>query len=466
MPSKELLIPSTSTPIDWSGEESSRSFLNLPTMQAELTIQANIPTFDPSTVITFTPSPPGLCPDEDHSLALNIQDVLNEPLPLVDVEKTVLDFLNAGGAPNIVIGSFFPDLSKTNSQLYFYQDVTGDNVSELAISYGGYLSIFQCKSKMYTTALKLYNPVGFDQIYIRAVTDMNLDGIPEIVLNTTTCNSPCTEVRIIEWDGNQFRTMLREQYLDFMYDAAQLEGGKVSVHDVDGNGNIEVILTGGIPTQLSALSTGFPYREETKIYSWNGMFYVQVFQGYSPPEYRFQAVQDGDRASLAGEYDQALDYYQQVIFSDKLEWWSIERRKFLLATEYSYFPDKTSTPPAPDPGEYYNLAAYARYRIMLLHIVRGWLSEAQIVYDTLQKKFPDGNAGHAYSEMSTAFWEEYQDSQNIGMACNKAIKYAEAHQSEILVYLGNIRYSWDVDESIYFGVQSLIYEPQDICPFK
>jgi hypothetical protein len=262
--------------------------------------------------------------------------------------------------------------------------------------------------------------------------------------------------------------LLRIQYGEYGYDVARIYSGSGSVQDLDGNGFIEMILEGGIPTQMAALANGFPFRTETHVFSWNGRFFVHASMEYSPPQYRFQAVQDGDRFSLSGDYDKAVDNYQQAIFSDKLDWWSAERRKYILETQYTYSTGETATPmpPPSDPDEYYNLAAYSRYRIMLLHVVRGWLPEAQIIYNTLLEKFPVGQVGHVYAEMATAFWDEYGRSQDVGMACAEAINFAEAHASEILVYLGNTNYSKDVDEFIYFGDQSLFYEPQDICPFK
>ncbi len=47
--------------------------------------------------------------------------------------------------------------------------------------------------------------------------------------------------------------------------------------------------------------------------------------------------------------------------------------------------ETNSNMPQPDPNEYPNLAAYARYRIMLLYLLQGWDSDAQVIYETLQE---------------------------------------------------------------------------------
>jgi hypothetical protein len=71
---------------------------------------------------------------------------------------------------------------------------------------------------------------------------------------------------------------------------------------------------------------------------------------------------------------------------------------------------------------------------MLLHVTQGYLSDAQTVYGTLQEKFPAGEVGHAQAEMATAFWDEYQATKDMALACGKAIEYAGAHPAEILSY--------------------------------
>jgi hypothetical protein len=440
-----------STPFDWSEEATD-----------EPITQVNRYFYEPNHNIvlpaTLTPSPPEQCPQEDQSLVLNIRDLEVSP-PLADYEATILDFLNAGGSPKAVLNTFFSNSLDLHTHNFSSQDLTGDGVPEFAITYDGNLYIFACSLGKYKTTLKISNIVGmgFSDIFINTIRDLNLDGIPEIVLNTTTCNDPCLEVMIYEWDGNQFISLVRINNHEYGEDYAQISNGSISIKDQGGNKFPEIILYGGIPTHFASLANGFPFRNETQVLSWNGKFFVETSREYSPPQYRFQAVQDGDRASLSGDYDKAADYYQQAIFSDKLDWWSADRREYILKTEYLFSAEETPTPilPSPDPNEYYNLAAYSRFRLMLLHILRGWLPEAQVLYNTLQEKFPDGQAGHFFAELASAFWDEYQASRNIGESCGKAIEFASTNP-DILAYLGSYNHGW----------QSLSYTQEDICPFK
>lgn len=306
---------------------------------------------------------------------------------------------------------------------------------------------------------------------------MNLDGMSEIVIQSYSLS--WTVIVINEWDSEHpewsdeyFKDliMVDDPSYGFSGGVATLDNAEVELRDIDRNGTVELILQGGIPYLLSLGSlyaNGYPWREETDVYMWNGEAFVLWSVVFTPPEYRFQAVQDGDRASLAGEYDAALAFYQEAVFSDKLEWWSLERKENILAYEQSRWSAGSMpfpTLPAPDLLEYPNLAAYARFRILLLHMLRGYLPEALTVYNTLQEKFPAGQPGHAYAEMAAAFWDEYQASQDIGQACGKAIEYAAANPVEILGYLGNNDYT-DPTYPYVFGDQSLTYQPKDICPF-
>ena len=105
--------------------------------------------------------------------------------------------------------------------------------------------------------------------------------------------------------------------------------------------------------------------------------------------------------------------------------------------------------------EYPQLAAYAYYRIMLIHIVQGHESDAGTVYKTLGQKSSNNPYGRPYFEMAAAFWETYQSTRKMYDGCAAAIQYAAEHPG-ILIPLG----------SDYHGSQSHTYAPEDVCPFR
>jgi hypothetical protein len=153
-----------------------------------------------------------------------------------------------------------------------------------------------------------------------------------------------------------------------------------------------------------------------------------------------------------GEFSRALVLYQDAIFSDKLDWWSKERFESARDSIINF---TTPTVIAPDSTEYHRLAAYAYYRIMLIHLVQGHESDATTVYNTLQEKFGNDPYGHPYVEMATAFWDAYQSTHKMYAGCAAAIEYAAEHP-DILIPLG----------SDYHGAQSHQYKPEDVCPFR
>jgi hypothetical protein len=190
---------------------------------------------------------------------------------------------------------------------------------------------------------------------------------------------------------------------------------------------------------------------------WNGAEFNLEKVRIADPVFRFQAVQDADYASLDGDYPRAFELYQQVVFNDELDWWSVAKAtQEANAISAAIQAIVTPTPLPEDETERSNLSAYAYYRMMLLHIVADNQVEAESAYDTLMDNFGEDQDGYAFAELATTFWIEYIGSNDIQQACSKAIKYAEENQVTTIEILG----------SSYHGWQSHNYKPEDICPFK
>lgn len=230
--------------------------------------------------------------------------------------------------------------------------------------------------------------------------------------------------------------------------------------DIDHDGYTEYVVYEGSGVMDSYRYT-IPWREEKTYFRWNGEEFANYRVVYAPPEYRFQAVQDGDRALLYGEISKALDFYRQVIYSDTLGWWSPDRERFFEEVYWKTWPNDSPTPvpPVPDPDEYDNLAAYARFKLMVAYIAQGWQADAKLMYDHLQRLYPDGKAGQAYAEMASMFWSQYEKSRDLAAGCQAAIQYASSHPDSIYYYptggdgyqVNRIRYS---------------KKPHYLCPFQ
>jgi hypothetical protein len=423
--------------------------------------------------MTATQAVPEKCPPTAN---IALPDISRDPESYSPVfrpdDQEILQYLNQGGTPGNVVLKIRQEWSRrgifgNNDAIV---DLTGDGVPEvLIIPSEAY--IFGCQGGEYKNIFTPTEFMGtsFNGIDNQLVTiqDMNLNGIPEVLIADFGGGGMAAgqglEVYVYEWDGTKFVTRIpKEEGFEV---GARLGGGRlneylptVTIKDVDHNGTKELILTGGITSDWYAeYYRYYPWRDQSDIYTWNGENFVHLKTYFSPPIYRYQAVQDGDREMLNQEYDNALKSYQEAIFSDKLLGWSqAHKDQEMLIPSLEL--QTTPTPPAPpdDPKEFPNLAAYARYRIMLLHLLLGNMNEATTVYETLQKKFPEGSNGHEFALVAKAFWDEYNLSQNVARSCAAAIELADKFKGS-LHFLGS---------DYHNSEQDIMYTPQDVCPFK
>jgi hypothetical protein len=436
-------VPSTRTPGFTPSATSTR--ISTPTSDFQ-----NIPQ------VIFTPASPAICPP---SSASGIAIPTQFPLDDNDFESAIKNILNSGGVEQLV-----RRLSNENSSNFRYEDLTNDGVRELIIrnwhEYYGNLTVFGCEDERFVNLLTissdLEQPPG-----INAIQDLNRNEVKELVVDITGSHC-CTGMMVYEWNGNNFESLVRTWRVDYFSgkleysDIAELAGvAQASIADIDGNGIYELVLDGGRPSYTGGwVGIDGPWRYQKVIYMWNGENYVWFSQKYDAPSFRFEAIQDGDTETVRGDYDLALKSYQAAIFDDKLKSWTQEVWRDLSQnqdTQLLGYPDVNKMPFNQD--EYDQLSAYARYRIMIIHLKQGWESDAKTVYDTLIEKYPQWNSGYPYAELAAEFWNEFQSSRDLILSCDKAIAYAIKHE-EIFEPLGS------------HGLFDANYEPEDICPFR
>ena len=449
----------TPTPKDTSTALSSTLTPDTPTITPLPTIPTFTPTFDVRTIVTATPAPKAECPQSEPfhpDSSLDFLDLSWEQTEnRLSIEKNLLVFLNQHGHNvlyKVITTNNLPDFSDVR-----LEDWTNDDEPEIIIG-AIWFFVFGCQNGEYVSLLKIDPTWDLDTPEIQAITDTNRDNIPEVTLRIFTSTQGTREYQIYQWNGVKFANLLLsedEAYPNFGNFRIE-PAGTIQYKDIDKNLIPELIIDIGIPT-ASNYFLGLPWRNERIIYSWNGKNYVPGHRELESPEFRFQAIQDGDLALSQQEYSKAIQLYQQAIFEAELKPYSPEIRKNLQDIwDSKFWPETpTPTPPAPDPTEYPRLAAYAYYRMVIVHTFLGEMETAQVKYATLQEKFPADSPGHAYVEMATDFWNAYQSSGSMYNACATAIAYADAHP-EILVPLG----------SDYHGWQSHTYTPADVCPFR
>jgi tetratricopeptide (TPR) repeat protein len=410
----------------------------------------------------------------------------DDPIAITDFEpQPILDFLNAGGSQQAVI-DYIKKSARLPDEFLLQNDLTGDSIPELIVV-DWHLRIYTCKNQQYYTATDIEADTRRDNPIPVLFQDMNQDGFPEILVEVRYKDSVDVSYgyQILGWNGHTFQNLISpEEYSNYnlhTYMTSEINGGWVQVNgsnwafdageplpanneqwevrDIDHNGAQEVILTGGIFVDRHIELNAYGHQRKTKTtLMWDGKHFVIQDTEYGPAEFRFQAVQDADYATLKGQYNKALNLYQQVISSNTLDWWSDARGKNNVAhAEASWNAAPTPTLPAPDLTEREYLSSYAYYRIMVLKVLQGETEQAKNTFQTLRAIFPAGKPGSTYTELAAAFWNTYETTQNIENACHAAINYANANKSATLHYIG---------ERNYHPWPSLDYQPDDICPFK
>jgi len=319
--------------------------------------------------------------------------------------------------------------------------------------------IFGCKDGQYEELLHIPSNGLSGPATFFSIKDNNRNGLVELTLLTGFLSQGGHYYEIYEWNGKNFANLLSTDPTHPDWGSLWVEAtGKIHYEDLDKDLVQELILDSGVPVWETYYS-GLPWRNERTYYKWNGQSYVPYKREFASPEFRFQAVQDGDLAMSQNEFEKALSLYQETINNKELSSFSTEIRKNLQANWDSQIgestPPPTLTPYPSDSTEYPRLAAYAYYRTMLLHLVQEHESNASIIYNTLQQKFDSDPYGSPYVEMATAFWDAYQSTHKMYDGCAAAIQYAVEHP-EILIPLG----------SDYHGSQSHTYVPADVCPFR
>lgn len=408
--------------------------------------------------VTRTPGPEEGCPKvsvKDIGLTAEGGGSVSEIF-----EQQLLDYLNAAGSASglteklgalTMLGGAWEARPQVETI-----DVTGNTTPEVIIELtffeaGQYsesaLFVYQCEEEAFVggtvlsksgQVLSRDHPDG-----IRAIRDMNADGVPEIVHSYISIAGThayfIREFSILEWDGDGFVDLIAAGESGFK---AQADTGDGEIRDLDRNGTYELILTNSLRQAYPDLG---PQRVRSDIWEWTGYGFERNRWKYTEPVFRIHAIWDGDDATLFGDYEAALAFYQQAIFDDDLLGWSAGR----------LWPDSYyggAPPPAPDPEERHRLNAYGRYRIMLLHAAQGNQPAAEIVYNTLQENYSGPVVGGQYAALASEFWDEYSASDDISQACSEAVKFAGP---KILSLLGKS----------FYGIGQREYEAEDICPF-
>jgi len=411
---------------------------------------------------TLTPAPPQSCPEIRDDVptpdAFSLQKEHFPPTLL----PSHLEYLNQGGSSSRLPPDLPPSAAEVAPRLI--TDLTGDGVPELAFWYYDFY-ILGCKEGQYDTLLFLPMDAHGEAPRIVLLEDANGNGIPELVAQTATTTMMGRSFSVFEWSATGFRDILapssESPFRPHVFDweePREYFSSVVEPHfwDIDHDGQLELVFHNDIPV-WSDYVDGLPWRIQDDVFEWDGETYVPYESRLTEPVYRFQAVLDGDQAALFGDYKAAFASYQAAINDPNLSWWSLDRYLYMghrYQSRYDGGPT-LEAPPTPDPNEYPNLAAYSRYRIMILLAVTGDLGRAEEVEESLRVKYPPADQGGQYTELAVRFMEELGKSKDIGRACVAVATTANTDEERYLQYLRGQPH----------GHQAPLYTAQDLCPW-
>jgi hypothetical protein len=268
------------------------------------TIPTFTPTFDASTIVALTPAPKAECPKEDPSVVAPSTTPNSDGSYEIYLPSDILNYLNSGGT----------SAQLRDSGLAEIVDLTGDGVNEVVYRgfLGGSYDILGCKDGKYQDFLDFAGDSGIG----RDVVDLNKNGVPEIILYDLV-HYGYIDISVFEWDGSKFRSLIDmgkysstdDTVVDWV-SATWISDTHYKLIDTNGDGLKEIVVVYDVNQLCGGFGDfcdGTPARAQTTILGWNGQNYVVKQKYYSPAQYRFQAIQDGDAAASQKEYDKALN---------------------------------------------------------------------------------------------------------------------------------------------------------------
>jgi tetratricopeptide (TPR) repeat protein len=399
---------------------------------------------------------PGSCPgrgDVDEPL---LTDPFEDPDAMIE---ELVSYLNNGGT--------IQQAAKLLAQMGYTSivdtvDVTNDGVDEVIIRYP-LVAIFACADGHYGEIFRLYPGENIFSPVEVGVRDLNRNGVRDIVVVSEWwgAHNYTMDVQVFEWNGESIVNRMAQdinhpyQEMGRLYGyggSASMFNGYLRMEDVDSNGTIELLLSGGAEGGLMA-NMSAPQLWETHTWMWNGSVYTFVDVTFSEPMYKYQAVVAADLYSQMDQYDRALELYNRAIYDDSLDAWNAVWNEYgAMGGGFDVYP--TKPPQDYEQGE--RIKAYARFRIMVLKYLSGEDMAAEQQYQSNLQIHDESNAGHAYAELATVFREAYLKNSSIQDGCRAVQGYAELHEEKVL---------WPLGSGVY-GESNPSYHPEDLCPFN
>ncbi len=373
-----------------------------------------------------TATPPGVSPAEEPTPAPDFV----QPASPADYPAAIREYLSAGGDVVALEGTLaaWDALPPGAPGQVVAVDLTGDADPEIivalwyvgeAVAPSGDLLIFGQQGGSYELLYQEgYDPSG-PAVRLLQVIDANGDGRQDVVYTVSTCGAhTCFDsLQILTWGEAGFFSLMGGR-LDMPYPTYAVTPGRIDAESG------------------SVASVGAePQRGYSEVWEWNGSVFTVTQQIWAPPVYRYHALLDGDYALFAGDYPAAVAAYERVIGDDALQEWG--------AASGAVDPDV----------ERAQLAAFARWRLVLTYVRAGDLGSAQVAYEQLQAEYPADAVGHDVAALAEVFWGTYAVEGSVVDGCVALVVAAKQDTSVHDFFNAN------------YGYANPRWEAEDICPF-
>lgn len=346
-----------------------------------------------------------------------------------EINIELLSYLSDGGDPNQLSSALeawgvLEGAEGQAGQVRADIDLTGEGAPEVLISYrapedGGVLLILGCADGRYTPRYQaVLGSVGAPQIVL--LGDMNRDNQPDILFTGQRCEGAgdaqsCTyQTQLVTWQP-------AIGLFEGLTEAPVSSVNPPTAVDMDADQVTEILVRLDNP---GTRETG-PLRTGVNIYDWNGIVYVLSIVQLDPPAFRVQIVHEADRAFARREMRPAAQAYELVLNDTALRFW---------------FDDEAVW-----------LQSYALFRLMLAY---AYTEDERLLetYQRIRDTFPDRLTAPVYVEMSVAFWDGLQVTNNLNSACLEALDVVALRPDA-------------VDLLNRYGSRAPVYTAEALCPF-
>jgi hypothetical protein len=379
-----------------------------------------------------TATPPGTSPTVPASAVRDTTPTadLARPANPADYPAAIQGYLNAGADVATLEAALaeWKVLPPEAPGQVIAADLTGDGDSEIVVALwyvgdvaapSGDLLIFGRQGGSYALLYQEgYDPSG-PAVRLLQVLDANGDGRQDVAYTLGACGAHTCfgSLQVLSWEEMGFFSLMGGR-LDMPYPTYTISPGRI------------------VAESGSIASVGAePQRGYSEVWEWNGSVFTVTQQIWAPPVYRYHALLDGDYALFAGDYPAAVAAYERVIADGALQEWGAVSGVVDPAVERT------------------QLAAFARWRLVLTTVRADDLASAQTQYDILQADYPVGAVGRDVAALAEVFWGAYTADGNVVNGCIALVAAAKEDTSVHDFFNAN------------YGYANPRWEAVDICPF-